>query len=498
MKKNCKKSIAAVLAFVLLMLCLVSCGEETSSENTHEDETKKPYESVSDTKKDQTDSTDISTETDKGETDVSLSSGNYELSFTSWIDGNCAVSGLTAKDSEPLHVVIPERSPKGEPVVSIGYRAFQDQSRLALIEIPKTVVHIDIGAFIGCTELTTVIVPDHEFEFLSPNAFEGCSKLQYTEYDNALYLGNKENPYSVLVKAKDNNITSCKIHKDTNSAVSLWTEKCQSLTSIEFDSNATKIPQGIIYGCNTITSVKIPDSVTRIGAEAFSSCMKLTSVNIPNGTTYIGKSAFSYCQSITSLTIPESVTYIGEKAFECCVKIESFNIPKSITVIRDSTFSDCRSITSIRIPDGVTELGYNAFSGCFALESVTLPNTLTKIGDGAFASCGKIEAITIPDNVTSLGNSVFHSCTSLKSISVPNGVTEIRPFTFYYCAVLTSVELPAGITAIGDQAFAFCTNITSMTYKGTSTQWSAIQKANGWRDRLGLPTVQCSDGEASL
>ena len=132
--------------------------------------------------------------------------------------------------------------------------------------------------------------------------FSGCSGLKYNEYDNALYLGNKDNPYVVLVKAENKYITSCEINEKTKFIYASAFAYCRSLTSIT-----------------------IPDSVTSIGNYAFRDCSSLTSITIPNSVTSIGDSVFHGCSSLTSITIPNSVTSIGGWAFDDCSSLREVN-----------------------------------------------------------------------------------------------------------------------------------------------------------------------------
>ena len=143
---------------------------------------------------------------------------------------------------------------------------------------------------------------------LNKGAFEHCSNLKFNEYSNTLYLGNKNNPYVALIKAKSTDITSCIIN-----------EKCKV------------IGDGTFRGCSGLTSVTIPDSVTSIGYYAFCWCRGLTSVTIPNSVTSIGVGAFHGCSGLTSVTIPNSVTSIGFDAFEYCSGLKEihFNGTKS-------------------------------------------------------------------------------------------------------------------------------------------------------------------------
>ena len=115
---------------------------------------------------------------------------------------------------------------------------------------------------------------------IGDDAFDGCSKLKYNEYDNAKYLGNAENPYHALIEAKNTYITHCTI-----------------------DDSTKVIGGGAFCWCESLTRVTIPSSVISIGDNAFSSCSKLTSITIPSSVTSIERYAFYNCSSLTSITI---------------------------------------------------------------------------------------------------------------------------------------------------------------------------------------------------
>jgi len=326
-------------------------------------------------------------------------------------------------------------------VTSIGWRAFEGCSNLTSISIPNSVTSINSGAFSGCDSLKyneyenglylgnkenpylflagvldkniTSFVINKQTKFIGdfafgncsnltnitiPNsvtsigwrAFEGCNSLKYNEYENGLYLGNKENPYLFLAGVLDKNITSFVINKQT-----------KFIGDFAFE------------GCSKLTNISIPNSVISIGNLAFYKCTSLTNITIPNSVTSIENHAFSYCSSLTSIIIPNSVTSIGWWEFEGCSNLTSISIPNSVTSIGDYAFMECSSLTSIEIPKGVTSIKGYAFKGCSKLTSITIPNSVTSIEGHAFEGCSSLTNIAIPNSVTSIGWRAFEGCNNL-------------------------------------------------------------------------------------
>ena len=184
------------------------------------------------------------------------------------------------------------------PVAAIGDSAFSYCDSLTDITISYGVTSIGNAAFNGCTSLASIAIPDSVIS-ISGFAFYNCSSLEYNTYDNALYLGNENNPYVALIKTVNEDITDCQINNETK-----------------------VIGGGAFSDCKSLTSITIPDGVTEIGDYAFSGCTSLTSITIPDGVTAIGDYAFRWCNSLESIIIPDSVTYIGAEAFGGCYSLE--------------------------------------------------------------------------------------------------------------------------------------------------------------------------------
>ena len=135
---------------------------------------------------------------------------------------------------------------------------------------------------------------------------------------------------------------------------------CTGLTSITIPNSVTSIGGYAFSGCNGLTTITIPNNVTSIGSSAFGGCSGLTSITIPNSVTSIDDKVFYNCTGLTSVTIPNSVTSIGYSMFAYCSSLTSVTIPESVTSIGASAFYNTR-LKSVTIGAGVLSIGNNAF-----------------------------------------------------------------------------------------------------------------------------------------
>ena len=329
------------------------------------------------------------------------------------------------------------------------------------ISIPDGVTTIGYGAFIGCSDLTSVNIPDG-VTAIGDSAFNGCSNLTSINIPNGVATIG----YAAFQSCTS--LTSVTLPEGVTSIGNSAFNGCSNLTSINIPSNVTTIGNFTFSGCSSLTSINIPEGVTSIGNGAFQRCSNLTSINIPEGFTTVGNYVFSECTSLGSIAIPEGVTSIGNSAFNGCSNLTSINIPNGVATIGFAAFQNCTSLTSVTLPESVTSIGNSAFSDCSNLTSINIPDGVTTIEYYAFQNCTSLTSVTIPEGVTSIEDYAFQRCSSLTSINIPSGVTSIGNYVFFECTSLGSIAIPSGIISIGNYTFRYCNSLTSVTIKATT------------------------------
>ncbi len=427
--------------------------------------------------------------------DSVTSIGEQAFSYCDKLQNNEYANGLYLGNSKNPYVILIKA--KNKSITSCG--------------INENTRFIHAYAFSGCSNLTSIVIPN-SVTSIGERAFSGCSSLQYNEYDNALYLGNSDNPYLWLIEAKNTSIIECKINENTRFIHSNAFSGCSNLTSITIPNSVTSIGYNAFYNCNKLIKATLP--TTAISAIPKTNLQEV----IITGGASIGYSAFTGCRDLTSIEIPDSVTSIGESAFKGCSSLTSITIPNSVTSIGDYAFSGCRSLTSITIPNGVTSIKDDAFSDCYRLVEIynlsKLNITIGSSNNGCVGKYAKVihtslgeeskliekdnyifykdenneyylvsykgteTELELPDNIEGndyeINQSAFFRCSKLTSIVIPDSVTSIGKSAFNDCSDLTSLVIGNSVTSIGFAAFLNCRNLKDVYYKGTSTDWKNI------------------------
>ena len=209
--------------------------------------------------------------------------------------------------------------------------------------------------------------------YVGDGAFDSCDSLPLTKYDNALYLGDKDAPYTILIQAVDTDIESCIVHEDTK----------------------------IIYDY------------------AFLECTEVDEIIIPSGIQYVGSYVFEECYDLFPTDSDyENAYYLGNAENPYLVLVEtkgkrelaSVNIHENTEIIAPGAFAGCEALTSITLPENIRVIGQYAFEGCSKLESVSLPSSEWRVINGESVSV-LLFISTDEGNITERLSEVYYYCT---------------------------------------------------------------------------------------
>ena len=107
---------------------------------------------------------------------------------------------------------------------------------------------------------------------------------------------------------------------------------CASLTNISLPA-CTRVSDHAFFGCTSLTNISL-SACTSISNDAFSECTSLTNISLPACTSISG-SVFNGCTSLTNVSIPEC-TFVGDYAFYMCDKLQTLILSDSWEPTKDA------------------------------------------------------------------------------------------------------------------------------------------------------------------
>ena len=382
--------------------------------------------------------------------------------------------------------------------LTIGYGAFENQSQLQTIELPK--------------RLTTYVSANGEI--LDPLAdgalvFYGASSLSsVTAEEGGAYVVNG----GVLYTADLGELVFCPVSYAENVIVPASVTRvhsyafcgCTKVPSITFAGNAvTAIGDYAFFGCKAIQKMILPTSVVSLGEGAFENASALESLTLSknlvsfdiavlNGCTalkelLVEKGSASFIsdggvlynldkttlifypigRTATEYVVADSVLSIGESAFAGSV-LQTIVLPAGLREINERAFENCISLNTVAIPTSVELVGSRAFANTPALKNITFVMGGTEklvIGDGAFQSSG-VSALKLPARVAIIGIDAFRGA-KLSALSFEEAdtyqLTEIADTAFAE-TLLVSVHFPSGLVSVGSGVFLGTKELETVTF----------------------------------
>ncbi|MBQ8927124.1 MAG: leucine-rich repeat protein, partial [Oscillospiraceae bacterium] len=284
---------------------------------------------------------------------------------------------ITDCDKAAVNVTIPEEI-GGLPVTGIGTWAFLNCTSLTSVTVPEGVTSIGQSAFVRCKSLSTIVIPE-SVTSIGGSAFSGTAWYD-SQPDGMVYAGRVAYGY-----------------KGTCTGEVVLRPGTAGITDECFNNQGE------------LSSVIIPEGVTSIGESAFYGCTGLTSVTIPEGVTSIAGYAFYGCTGLSSIVIPEGVTSIGETAFYGCTSLSTIIIPDSVTSFGGNAFDSTPFLEEKRAEDPLVIFGQTVYDGKTCAGDVVIPEYITSICEGAFFCAADVTSVTVLNPECSINEEICQS-----------------------------------------------------------------------------------------
>ena len=372
------------------------------------------------------------------------------------------------------------------------------------------------------------------------NEYEFSSKIKFTEYNNAYYLGSLDNPYMALVTMIDKEASTVDIHQDTITILGAAFSNMENVTEINIPDNVRVINPNTFFGCTSLKTVTMKN-VEYIGDYAFNGCIELENLDLGEKLEELGKHVFysdalPRCSKLKSITLPNTlkrlnvaslgglvldeliipdsvermhtfvigsstikrltIPFIGEDKdhpmdimdmYFDAKALEYLNITNMTYITSDVNLEDLPNLITLKIKAKVIQ-----DSGIEDLPSLKYLEVEYEslIGSDCIAWNLELLEVKLITNYDTIGRDMFNNCNKLQSIILPESTIVICTGAFMNCNSLEYIVIPESVSTIGDSSFQnniklfFESEYTPTDFYGGNT----IYLPGQWEYVDGVPT----------
>lgn len=346
------------------------------------------------------------------------------------------------------------------------------------------VTSITVGAFWGCSKMTSLTIPASVTSISSGN-LEDCvslSSITFSYGEEILELGDVYgigSCFTNLPRLKKLHIG--RAIETYNSPLPPF--EGSGVTSVTFDERLWVITGGLLAGLEKLESLEIPSHIELVMPGAFDGDILLKNVSVAGSSDPLYMvGGFGTC-GIEVLNIDRPLYYgdvlVDGVAYDCYPSfgdnpsLTTINFGSNFTEIVPSMFKNCTNLRSVTIPPHISLVGDRAFEGCRSLKSVNIedsPSELTiesstaENGGGTTFATAPIETMYLGRNIKykSTELSPFKNLTTLTTLTIGNKVTAINDYLFYGCSSISAMSVPASVKSIGNYSFYDCSGSRSL------------------------------------
>ncbi len=358
-------------------------------------------------------------------------------------------------------------------VEKVDTMAFINCTSLAEVLLPESLTEIGLAAFFGCESLTEIELPS-QLVVIDQSSFAGTAMKSVRIPDTVTYIGYCAFGYD----AEENPIEDFVVIGKAGSAAETYAtdtdEEYDIANDFEFLTTEAADAEEEYLAMNPITSSdgEYEYSVLDDGTCSLLFCVSMDDIiTVPSEidgykVTEIYKGAF-IASNATKIILPDTVKTIGEAVFS--ENIQSITIPASCTEIQETEpFITCMSLKEINV-EGEGDGAYSSQDGVLynkdkstlivypvqkSDKKFTVPSSVKELAMSAFCYNEIIEDVDL-SSVEKIGSYAFEGCPSLKNVKLSKDLNFVGTNAFMGCTSLESVRLYDKVETIGDYAFGY-------------------------------------------
>ncbi len=328
---------------------------------------------------------------------------------------------------------------KNLPVIGIESQAFVDCTDLLSVIIPESVMYIN-GPIFPLTTIVTIYceaeskpsgwVDEWNEGMLIHYPYWGIKKTNFLEKDGFVYIVyNDEAIVTKYIGDEKEVIIPETIYLSEMSYDVTTIESFSFVDVSEFQDYLEYDYHELPVIPDSIKGITIPKTVVNIREYAFYGCISLKKIMIL-GNINIDELDYSCFEECIALTVYFAQEYEKIHSYApIYFKVNETNYLEQdefIYIIENGEAVVTRYIgkqKEIVIPDSVmldgkkykvTSIGERAFSYSKSIESIKMPDSIVNLSDEVFLGCTNLENIYLSNNLEYIGSSVFEHCKNLQ------------------------------------------------------------------------------------
>lgn len=292
-------------------------------------------------------------------------------------------------------------APSGNETINIPagvlqIRCCQNNQNLTYLDLPCTLKNVIGPAFMGCTNLKTVVIgevemPDNDSKFMS-YTFKDCPSLSDVYCYAELLPRAENNAFGDSHKQAVLHVKASLIEKYRNQ--SPWKYFKEIVAIEDNDPKPQHNTFDISYSFDPSSNILT---------------IKGTGPMQENGSYYNRKNPWQDIKC-EKLVISEGITTVSDDAFYQQYKLKEISFPNSMTIIRGYNFNNT-DVREVVFPDHVNTIEGSSFEACPSLTTVVIGKQIRSIGPLVFDQCKNMtDVFCHAEKVPSTGETAFRGC----------------------------------------------------------------------------------------